>query len=459
MSCLASTGEVAGAQALATLLQLGRRARQANSRSELCFIAVNETHALAPYRQAALWLEGRGVAGLSGVVSVEGNAPYVHWLGGVFRHLARSAPGSEPRSLTAADLAEADARDWGNWLPAHGLWLPLPAMGRRFAGGALLLARDWPWTEAELAFLSEWAAIWAHACDAQDRGALGRLRLALGGSEQRSAFRWLLRPRMWALAGMAGLLAFPVELTVLAPAEVIPLNPAVIRAPLDGVIDRLAVAPNQRVEADEILFEFDRTNVRNRLLVAERALETARTEYRLRAQKALSESESTAQLAVIQGQVAEKSLEIEFLRELDSRSTVVAPRDGIVLFDDPTGWIGRPVVTGERVMVVADEGAVEIEAWLSPANAIPLADGSEVTVYLNSDPLRPLAAHLHYLAHEATARPEGHYAYRVRASLAGDDAGARAGLKGTAKLSGGTVPLAYWIMRRPLADLRSWLGA
>jgi hypothetical protein len=31
-------------------------------------------------------------------------------------------------------------------------------------------------------------------------------------------------------------------------------------------------------------------------------------------------------------------------------------------------------------------------------------------------------------------------------------------LKGTAKLSGGWVPVAYWIVRRPLAAIRQTLG-
>jgi hypothetical protein len=47
--------------------------------------------------------------------------------------------------------------------------------------------------------------------------------------------------------------------------------------------------------------------------------------------------------------------------------------------------------------------------------------------------------------------------YRVRGEL--DDAGpARIGLKGTAKIYGGRVPLAYLVFRRPLAALRTACG-
>ncbi|MNT88624.1 hypothetical protein D3C72_2292120 [compost metagenome] len=52
-------------------------------------------------------------------------------------------------------------------------------------------------------------------------------------------------------------------------------------------------------------------------------------------------------------------------------------------------------------------------------------------------------------------------AYRVRARF--DDGGAQAvqprvGLKGTAKLYGERTPLAGYLLRKPLATLRVWLG-
>jgi hypothetical protein len=32
------------------------------------------------------------------------------------------------------------------------------------------------------------------------------------------------------------------------------------------------------------------------------------------------------------------------------------------------------------------------------------------------------------------------------------------GLKGTARLEGERVPLAYWVLRRPIATARAWIG-
>src|ERR1700761_1284852 len=78
---------------LATLLQLGRHVREAESPTVIGFIAVNETRQLFEYRQAAL---GRAsvlgeafpgeVMAVSGLPQPDPQAPYVQWLRQVFRH-------------------------------------------------------------------------------------------------------------------------------------------------------------------------------------------------------------------------------------------------------------------------------------------------------------------------------------------------------------------------------------
>jgi hypothetical protein len=80
-----------------------------------------------------------------------------------------------------------------------------------------------------------------------------------------------------------------------------------------------------------------------------------------------------------------------------------------------------------------------------------------VTLYLNATPLQPVSARLRFVAHDASVRPDGSYAYRVRAALA-EPPRHRIGLKGTVKLAGGWVPLGYWMLRRPAAAVRQFLG-
>jgi multidrug efflux pump subunit AcrA (membrane-fusion protein) len=455
-----------GGDLLAVLLHLGRRARQAGDEAELGFILVNETFQLAPYRQAAVWLRGEAVTALSGVVTPEANAPYVQWLERLCRYWDREEK-TTPWVIRPADLPAGEAGEWSQWLPAEVVCVPVPRVGTRFAGGMLILARDQGWSAGELALLGEWVSIWAGARALIHKGGVltrlwqrihGRPATTYSTPRRISLTGWLKKPRTWFLALFVLLLLVPVRLTVLAPAELVPLFPTLVRAPLDGVIEQVHVLPNQTVDVGTPLFEFDRTSIRNRLLIAERSADTVRAELRQSSQQALFGQTGATQLVVLQGQLAEKQLEVEYLNELVERSLVSAQRQGIVLFDDPFEWIGRPVITGERVMVIADERQVELEAWLSPANAIALEAGSRIRMYLNADPLRPVQAELRYVGHEAVLRPDGQYAYRVRGSLPVVDDRNRIGLKGTAKLEGGQVPLVYWVMRRPLAAVRAWLG-
>jgi len=443
---------------LATLLDLAHRARHAGEAVELDFLAVNGSHALAPYRQAALWFEDRGVCALSGVVQIEANAPYVQWLSRLIGTLEKAGP------VTAADLPADLAAEWADWLPAYALWLPMAAAPQgNPARGGLLLARDIPWLESELPLLSEWADILRHAWMARTpplalsplalRARLRRRR----AHEAASRLPWWRRRVPQVALAIAALLCVPVRLTVLAPGELVPANPAAIRSPLEGVIASIDVKPNQAVKKGDALFHFDGAQLESRDAVAAQALATAEAEYRQALQQVLADGKSRNQLATLQGKIEERRAEAGFVHGQLERSTVLAPRDGIALFDDAGEWSGRPVGTGERIMRIASPRDVEIEAWLAVGDAIPLEKGAPLKLYLASSPLDPVTATVRYVSYEAQARPDGSYAYRVRATL--DAASSqRVGLKGTAKLSGAWAPLAYWILRRPLAAVRQAVG-
>ena len=440
---------------LGVLLDLSRLAREAADHAVLSFVAVNDSHALAPYRQAVLWLASGGVRALSGVVQIEANAPYAQWLQQACACMA--AAGAEPRPVSGATLPALLGSEWAEWLPAYGLWLPFPGA----QAGGWLLARDTPWQAIEIALLAEWMRVWHHAWAAVAARQPWSWRHWRHGGRAGAAAPparpwWRRRSLGWSLAVLL-LGAFPVRLTVLAPGELVPAQPALIRAPLDGVIGSFSVKPNQAVKAGQILFSFEDAPLQARLEVARQGLAGAEAEYRQAAQLALSDSKSKSQLALLAAKTEERRAETDYLSGQLERASVLAPQDGIVLLDDPAEWIGRPVTVGERILRVARPGDVEVEAWLALGDAIPFPDAAPATLYLNASPLAPVAARIRYVAHDAAQRPDGSYAYRVRARL---DAASthRVGLKGTAKLAGDRVPLIYWIVRRPLAAIRQTIG-
>ncbi|MFZ2268533.1 MAG: HlyD family efflux transporter periplasmic adaptor subunit [Azonexus sp.] len=446
------------ADALLRLIALTGRARQAGSDAELAFIAVNDSHALCPYRQGALWFVDGGIEALSGVVEPEANAPYVLWLNQVCRFLSDNY--RTPTAVGAIQFPAALADEWAEWLPPHALWLPFATRQEQGPGG-LLLAAEQAWPETSIMLLGEWAEVWHHARLARntpDAWSWRRLKQAvialLAGQP---GLPWWQRRRPRLAAALLAVLLCPVRLSVLAPGELVPANPAVIRAPVDGVVGQFHVQPNAVVKTGQALFSFDEAAIAARREVSAQGLATAQTEYRQYAQQAVSDSKAKAQLASQLGKIEEKRAEADYSREQLERSRVSAPQDGIALFDEPSEWIGKPVQTGERIMRIAAPGDVEVEAWLPIGDAIPLPEQANVSLYLAASPLSSLSAQLRYVAHDATPRPDGTYAYRVRGRLEGTT-NLRVGLKGTARLSGGWVPLIYWMLRRPLATIRQAVG-
>ena len=183
---------------LSTLVQLVKRARHAATAPELAFVMVNETHGLVPYRQAVLWRRERAgqgrVLAISGGAVVERNAPMTIWLQHALAKLDQAQePG--PRRIGASDLSGGLGEDWSEWLPAHGLLLPLVIEPGRTLG-VLLLAREQPWNEGEAHLLLNFGDgigvdpfVGARAADVVevivDAGAAGTFTLFGGGRRRR----------------------------------------------------------------------------------------------------------------------------------------------------------------------------------------------------------------------------------------------------------------------------------
>lgn len=451
---------------LIALLELAQRARAAATGQELAFQAVNATRTLFPYRQAALWFRDGGVHTLSGVVGVEANAPYALWLESLCRVLAEQHRAATPLVVDVTQLPPAIQSEWRHWLPANAVWLPLSQATDTTAAaaqveGGLLLAGDAVASAQQLALLAEWMDIWQHAWRAarpQGRWSLSHLPGRLLGWWQVDSSRQRWRRRAGVALALLAVLLCPVHLTVLAPGELVAAQPAVLRAPMDGVVEQIHVQPNEMVKQGQLLFNLDEAQLASRLEVSEQALQTAEAEYRQFAQLALGDVRSKSQLAALAGKIGERRAEQAFLTAQRQRAQVLAPHDGMVLFDAPSEWMGKPVQTGERVMRIAQPDAVEVEAWLPIGDAIALQPGAPVQLYLAADPLAAVLAQVRYVAYDAVARPDGQYAYRVRAQLLKAGTTQRIGLKGTAKLQGERVSLVYWMVRKPWASIRQWMA-
>ena len=386
---------------------------------------------------------------MSGVAILDPHAPYALWLDRVQQTFSKSCGDERPATVDATILPPELGRDWAKWLPTYALRLPLPGGAGRPSPGALFLAREEPWTEPEVHLLSYVGDAYGHAWTALT----GR-----PGWFNRVTGRGRIAGGLAALVLLAAAGALPVPQSALAPAEVIARTPSVVRAPIDGVVDRFEVQPNQPVTEGQTLLLLDRTRLQNRLDVARKALEVAEAEYRQGQQQALNDPRAKANLSVLKGRMDQQAAETAYVEELLTRVEIRAPRSGVAIFDDVNDWIGKPVSIGERILTVAAPDETELEIRLPVGDALPLPDGAEVRLFLNTDPQHPVPARLTFAGYQPDLTPEGVLAYRLKAGFAEGVPAPRIGLKGTAKIIGDDGPLALLLLRRPLASLRQRLG-
>lgn len=441
-----ATGQDVQLALLAELLQLQSRARARESVEELAFFIVNETHNLVQYRQALLWnCETQRLQAASGLASLDSNAPFCS----EFSRLCRQWQATHTQSvmLRWQDLPADDQQLWQDHLPESILWLPL-----KLAQGetplVLLLARDTPWLPAERVLLEKLADAYAHAWISLHPV---RRRRASSSSKRR-------RLIMAGAIALALLLLFPVRQSVLAPAEIVAHRPVMVRAPVAGVVDDILVRPNQQITAQQPLVRLDARELENRLESARQGFATADAQFRQAQQQALFDANSKASLAVLQSRREQAQSEMDFLQRQLERMQLTSPRDGVAIFDDASDWIGRTVSVGERIMMIADPHDVELEIQLPAADAIALEKGAEVRLFLNVAPNAVQDAQLEQIGYRAALTPDNVMAYRLRARFSQDDAQLRVGLKGTAKLYGKRTLLVVYLLRKPLATMRVWLG-
>lgn len=449
------------ASSAVTVEGLEARSRAARTIESLAFTIANETWQLFPYRQALVWQAAASgqpqLLAVSGLAALPEDSPFTVWV----RRFTRAqwpAISQAPQSPLTFDLEEA-ARTvstldgWEAWWPRYLTIVPLaehtePAGQLQLLGAAFFLFESQPNPHA-LASLSRLQPGWSYCAWALSRHYKRRWGQVV----------WNKRVRWIALAAIVGLSFVPIRQSVLAPAEIVALKAAAVASPLDGVIHNFHVQPNQAVAAGQALFSLDDTTLRNRREITARALEVAAAELLAAQQRAFDDPKARSEVATLQSRIAERQAELQAVQDQLNRVQVQAPRAGVAVFGDVNDWQGKPIVTGERVLQLADPKDAGILVYLPVADAITLTEGAQLRVFLNVDPLSPMEATLTESSYQAVLSPDGIAAYRLRAQLQPQHAArARIGLKGTAKLYGEQVPLIYYLLRRPLAALRQWIG-
>ncbi len=448
-----STSQAQPTDYLTRVIALERQARKAESIQDLKFIMVNSTHRLLPYYQAVLCEFQRSgkpvVAAVSGVVSVDTNTPFALWISAFCREMLKKNTENNAILLTRTEAEAKIAEEWQKWLPDYLLFCPLcDKNGKHIA--LLLLSREQPFLPQEKGLADILLETYAHAW------------IALGGGVRRQG--WLPGKKIRRYIGLLllGLIAAGIIIrvpeTALAPGEIVPAAPMIVTSPVKGQIKDILVKPYQMVKKGTPLFTLDDTEIVNLLALTEKNLEVLKADSLRAEQKAFYDPQSKGDLEVYRLRIEEKELELAYYKEELARQQVTAAQGGMAIFQDANDWVGRPVGIGERVMVLANPDLAEIEIKLPVDDAIALNPGAKVKLFLRTDPLNPIAATIRRTSYKAEQSEKGGMFFTIKAAFAEQKERPRIGLQGTAKVYGNSVPLLYYLLRKPLAAIRRNLG-
>ncbi len=436
------------AQGVERLLKLESEARKAESVTELVVLIANETpsltHAAQCFVLKAGWRRFRVQAAMA-IGRVNAHAPRVQWIENVVANLSAHIGLGAAREFNPRAYGDAADPETNEFPYRAFLWVPMKLRdGQVFSG--LLLARDRPWTQGEIVIAKRLAETYEHAW------------AALGGP-RRLRRRPYARPIAFFL--MAACIAggfYPVPLMVIAPVEIRSVEPRTIAAPLDGVVDSVVVSPNDIIAEGQVVVKLVDTTLRNELTIAEQALNVAEARLKKVTQSAVDDPKARAELTIIRSEAMLAMAKRDFSLELLRRSVITSPTAGVAIFSDKQEWAGRPVSTGERLMEIADPDRVQLRIDVPVADVLSVHAGAHVRAFLDSDPLRSVAAKVTSVSFEAIPREGNLLAYRIYAEIEDQALRPRLGVRGTAQIFGKEVPLAYQLFRRPIAALRQRFG-
>ncbi|MFF7709141.1 HlyD family efflux transporter periplasmic adaptor subunit [Pseudomonas sp. NPDC007930] len=429
------------------LLAIEAEVRRQPSERELFFHWANHLQDLVPHGQAMIWRRGGVGKGLqlntvNSLPAPDRHAPLAQAMGAWLGACEQRGELAKPGALLLPSggdptLAEFPLR--------HGFWQPLLDREKRLQGGALFL-REGEFAPRDGVLLQRLGETYGHAWRAfgKPRSLLSRLPLGR-------------RNLAIAAAVLVAIGCVPVRLSVMAPVEVIADQPYILTAPINGVIKKLLIGPNTQVSANQPLVQFEDIQPRNEMVLAQQELAVAEARDRRTSAAAFNDQDAAHEMAIAAAEHDLAKVKYNYAVEVLQRTLVRTPINGLAVYSDRRDWEGRSVMVGEEILQVADPAKVNYRIDLSTANAIDLASGNPVAVYLESAPLGGLNGQLRSVSYTPKSTPAGVTSYTLIASP-GEGATPRIGARGTARVYGNYAPLAFQLLRRPIAAVRQYLG-
>lgn len=419
-----------------------------NNRNALIFFILNDTISMVLYDRAVLWdLDQKtpkllGVSGQSSISATSSIAK--QW-----QRLVQNIHNPREMRILTPDEFPKEKELWHEYLSSSYkptvLWVPIEVEGKIRLGLWLERWEGTTWTKTEGELLTP-------LCQAYGL-AWGKL--------QQSGFAFLKKRRLWSGIGLAiALLLFiiRIHLRIVAPCEVVPLDPFLVTAPLEDIIDHIVVKPGQPVKVDDSLVEYDKRVALQNLKIAEEQTRVAQQDLNRAKTLAFKDAKSLAEVAVLAAKLKKEEANLDLAKFRASQLVIKAPENGIVMLDNPEHWRGKPVKVGEKILTIINPHKTKVRLWIPENDKISINLDTPIKVFLNTSPTVTRYAKLDFISNASIATEKNVVSFMAEGQWISPQKDVQVGLKGTAVLYGERVSLFYWIMRKPWAKFREFTG-
>lgn len=449
---MATTDENTQAQieGLATLLVLDDEIKRLTNMREFGFFSTNETHRLIHYHTAYLWEKkdfiGTEIVAQSGTAEFDPHTSINLWMKERIQFILAGEFAKQVHSFSITDFSNAIQESWPDSLTHYFLWCPFSENQLDPTGG-LLFFKEEPFSEPEVKMLRWLLASYRYTWNILIK--------------PKTVDRWrVLKKKPYfitILILLIGMLLFPIRLSVIGTGTVIAKDPALINAPMQGIIKSFAVTPGSHVKKDQLLLTLDDTDLVAASKVNERDYSLTETRLRTSINQAFNDENKRTEAPVLKAQLAIDKAKLDYTQTLLAKTRVRSPINGIVIFDSTEDWVGQPVQTGERILSVANPNKLKLKIELPITERIRLENGSKGDFFMQGQ-LASLPITVTSLGYNAKIMPDKVLAYEMQAEFEETEIMPQIGAQGTVKLYGQRVPFIYYLIRRPLQSMRRGLG-
>lgn len=423
---------------LASILEFERKLRLSKNKEETLLLSVNLLRTLFPYRSAMGFLYQGALRPIaySDTPHFNPKTPFALSVAKAVSALSYTEGGVVlPSATLEGSLAEQGLE--------HALYLPLfRTAENRLYGGIVFFS--------ERGFGKEAKVTAEHCAEV----------ISLVLAAQRGKFHIPLRfgaKYRFAAALLAAIGSIPVPVAVQAKTRVVPLDPHVVTAPMNGVVKSVGVKSGDAVRKGDFLIAYDDLEIRGKQRIAAQTINISQSEITKQERASFFDPAIRNRLEESRADRAVKTMEYRAISSQLRKLTLFSPEEGTVVLDNPRELVGKPVKMGEKLLMIVDPGRVEFEILIPAHESNTIQNGDRVSVFLDNAPFDPIEGKIERILYESVLTPGDIVSYKAYVSL---PAGAvpPLGMCGNAKVKGEEVPLIWYLLRRPVAFMRWYFG-